>query len=91
MALRRGFKAEAERLATDIWGGMGLKPGDPLDALTLAKHVGCDVRSAAQIVDIAKLKELQRIQDDAVLRLHVQASGRTPRHRLQPIDGRYEN
>lgn len=65
MALRRGFKAEAERLAKEIWGGIGLDPGDPLDALSLAKHVGCDVRSAADIVDIAKLKELQRIQDDA--------------------------
>ena len=65
MALRRGFKAEAERLAKDIWGSMGLGAGDPLNALSLAKHVGCDVHSAAQIVDIAKLKELRRIQDDA--------------------------
>lgn len=65
MALRRGFKAEAERLAKEIWGGMGLEPGDSLDALSLAKHVGCDVRSAAQLVDITKLEELRRIQDDA--------------------------
>ena len=65
MALRRGFKTEAERLAEDIWGGMGLKPGDSIDVFSLARHVGCDVRSAAQIVDIARLEELRRIQDDA--------------------------
>lgn len=65
MALRRGFKAEAERLAKDIWNAMHLKPGDCMNAVELAMHVGCVVRSAGALVDVARLKELKRIQDDA--------------------------
>ena len=65
MALRRGFKAEAERLATDIWKAMGLSPGDCMDAPALARHVGCVVHPADALVDVAKLKKLKRIQDDA--------------------------
>ena len=65
MALRRGFKAEAERLAKDIWGEMGLTPSDRMDAVKLAEHTGCIVRPADALVDIRKLEELHRIQDDA--------------------------
>ena len=65
MALRRGFKAEAERLAKDIWNAMNLEPGDCMDAVKLAIHAGCVVRSAGDLVDVARLKELNRIQDDA--------------------------
>ena len=65
MALRRGFKAEAERLANDIWSAMHLKPSNCMDAVDLARHAGCIVRSAGTLVDIARLKELKRIQDDA--------------------------
>lgn len=65
MALRRGFKAEAERLAKDIWTGMDLEPSNCMDALKLAKHVGCVVRSADTLIDIERLKELKRIQDNA--------------------------
>jgi hypothetical protein len=65
MALRRGFKAEAERLAKDIWNAMRLTPNDPMDAVDLAKHLGCIVRPADALVDIGKLEELLRIQKDA--------------------------
>ena len=65
MALRRGFKAEAERLARDIWSAMCLKPSDRMDARKLAKHIGCVVHSAGKLVDIEKLKALRRIQDNA--------------------------
>lgn len=65
MALRRGFKAEAERLANDIWTAMGLGPSDRMDAVKLAEHVGCVVRAADSLVDRAKLKALRQIQDDA--------------------------
>ncbi|MYJ25485.1 MAG: ImmA/IrrE family metallo-endopeptidase [Holophagales bacterium] len=65
MALRRGFKAEAERLAKDIWDEMRLDPNDSMDALKLAEHLGCIVRSAKTLVDLAKLEELYRIQEDA--------------------------
>lgn len=36
-----------------------------IDAVALAEHVGCVVRSADTLVDIRKLKELKRIQDNA--------------------------
>ena len=65
MSLRRGFKAEAERLAKDIWSAMSLTPNDSMDAVTLAKHMGCIVRPADALVNAAKLEELNRIQDDA--------------------------
>ena len=65
MVLRRGFKAEAERLAKDIWSAMSLTPNDRIDAVKLAEHVGCIVCSADALVDIAKLEELYRIQDNA--------------------------
>lgn len=65
MALRRGFKAEAERRANDIWNQMGLDESDRMDAVNLAEHVGCVVRSADSLVDIRRLEELQQIQDNA--------------------------
>lgn len=65
MPLRRGFKAEAERLAKDSWRAMGLTPNDRMDPARLAEHEGCIVRSAGSLVDIAKLEELYEIQNDA--------------------------
>ncbi len=65
MPLRRGFKAEAERLAKDIWSAMSFAPTDKMDAIKLAKHVGCIVRPADALVDIVKLEKLYRIQKDA--------------------------
>ena len=65
MALRRGFKAEAERRAVDVWKAMGLDPGDAMDAIDLATHLGCVVRCADELVDVSKLKKLKEIQNDA--------------------------
>ena len=65
MGLRRGFKAEAERLANDIWSDMILTPDGGMDAVLLAEHMDCIVRPADALVDIGKLKELHRIQHDA--------------------------
>ena len=65
MALRRGFKAEAERLAKDIWSEMSLTPNDRMEAVELAAHVGCTVQPADALVDIGKLEQLHRIQPDA--------------------------
>ena len=65
MALRRGFKAEAERVALDIWSEMDLAPGDSMKALNLARHIGCVVHAADELVDVVKLERLKLIQDDA--------------------------
>lgn len=75
MPLRRGFKAESERLARDIWRDMGLMADDRMDAVTLAEHMDCVVRSADTLVDIAKLIELHRIQDDAFFACTFQLPG----------------
>ena len=65
MALRRGFKAEAERRAKDTWTAMDLKPGDRMDAVALAEHFGCLIRAADALVPREKLEELFGIQDNA--------------------------
>jgi len=65
LALRRGFKAEAERIATDVWTAMDLEPSDALDAVALAQHVGCSVHAADELVSIDRLRELYDIQSNA--------------------------
>jgi Zn-dependent peptidase ImmA (M78 family) len=63
--MRRGFKAEAERVAQRIRSEMGLHPADRLDSIKLARHVGADARCADQLTTIAKLEALERIQPGA--------------------------
>jgi Zn-dependent peptidase ImmA (M78 family) len=41
--LKRGFKAEAERIASEARGELGLSPRDRLDPVELAKHLGIPV------------------------------------------------
>ena len=60
--MRRGFKAEAERLAERTRTGMGLRPHEPLDIRQLAKHLNVEVIAADQLVDRARLEELERLQ-----------------------------
>ncbi len=63
--MRRGFKAEAERLAQNIRRAMGKRQADPLDALELAEHVGAEVRSADALTSLAKLQTLEELQPGA--------------------------
>jgi Zn-dependent peptidase ImmA (M78 family) len=63
--MRRGFKAEAERLAQHIRSEMGLRPADPMDSIELAKHAGAEVRCADQLTPLAKLEALEEIQPGA--------------------------
>jgi Zn-dependent peptidase ImmA (M78 family) len=43
MALRRGFKAEANRIAVNIRAGMDLRPIDPLDPWRVCEHFDIEV------------------------------------------------
>jgi Zn-dependent peptidase ImmA (M78 family) len=62
MTLRRGFKAEAEREAARVRQELGLAAHDRLDPRDLAKHLGIAVVDAAELVGIAELEELERLQ-----------------------------
>lgn len=63
--MRRGFKAEAERIAEKIRKDMGKRPSDSLDALELAGHVGAEVRCADKLTSIEKLQTLEELQPGA--------------------------
>lgn len=63
--MRRGFKAEAERLADRTRTQMGLRPCDRLDIRDLARHLDVEVIRADQLVDRARLEELEQLQPGA--------------------------
>jgi Zn-dependent peptidase ImmA (M78 family) len=63
--MRRGFKAEAERLAEKIRDEMGKRPSDGLDALELGQHVGAELRRADTLTSLAKLQTLEELQPGA--------------------------
>jgi hypothetical protein len=59
-ALRRGFKAEAERISLELRAELGLAPGDRLDPRDLARHLG---------IPVVPLRDLKGEVDDARLEL----------------------
>lgn len=63
--MRRGFKTQAERLASDIRQRHGCREDEaaPLDAV--AHEAGAEIVPADRLVDRARLEELQRLQADA--------------------------
>jgi len=63
--MRRGFKAEAERLATRVRAEAGIGAYDRLDVDRLVDHVGATLRSADELTSLAKLQELEQLQPGA--------------------------
>jgi Zn-dependent peptidase ImmA (M78 family) len=63
--VRRGFKAEAERVAEQVRTEMGRRPSDQVDAVDLAEHVGASVRCADELTSREKLETLEEIQPGA--------------------------
>lgn len=63
--MRRGFKAEAERRADALRAVLGVSPREAMKAEVLAVHLGLEVRSAADLVDIDRLHEIERLQPGA--------------------------
>jgi Zn-dependent peptidase ImmA (M78 family) len=60
--MRRGFKAEAERLAVRLRAELGVPPLVRADVDQLAHHLGIDVREAQDLVaadDLQRLNDLQ--------------------------------
>jgi IrrE N-terminal-like domain len=63
--MRRGFKAEAERLATQVRDEIGLGRYKPLDIDPLVHYVGAQLRSADELTSLTKLHELEALQPGA--------------------------
>jgi Zn-dependent peptidase ImmA (M78 family) len=63
--MRRGFKSEAERLADRIRTQMGLRYGDRIAIRDLADYLSIEVLAADELIDRAKLQDLNRVQPGA--------------------------
>ena len=62
MALPRGFKAEAERVAERLRADAGVAPTAPLDLRSVAKSLDVRIVSAKKLVPVESLQEIERIQ-----------------------------
>jgi Zn-dependent peptidase ImmA (M78 family) len=62
VTLRRGFLAEAEREAKQVRADLGLRPAEPVDVYQVAKHLGVRVIAADELIDAARLQDLERLQ-----------------------------
>lgn len=60
--MRRGFNAEAERLAARLRTELGVAPSAPIKIGDLARHVGVEVRSAEELIDRSQLERLDELQ-----------------------------
>lgn len=63
--MRRGFKAEAERLSGKVRSDLGLRPTERLPLERLAASVDAEIRSAAALVKIERLEEIDTLQPGA--------------------------
>lgn len=63
--MRRGFKAEAERIASRVRRQMGVSATEALDTRALARHAGAEVRDAQELTSLERLEELEAIQPGA--------------------------
>src|SRR4051812_14718251 len=59
---RRGFKAEAERLAARLRAELSVAPDARANVDDLARHIGIEVRDAVDLVERDRLEELDRLQ-----------------------------
>ncbi len=64
MALRRGFKSEAERIVQGIRGDLGLSRSDPVDLNALAESLGVEIWAGDSLVPLSRFEELDQIQAD---------------------------
>ena len=74
MALRRGFKSEAERIARRVRTDLGFGVAQSVAPEALAEMLGIEVRAGDELVSRERFQELQRIQPDAVSACTLQPS-----------------
>lgn len=63
--MRRGFKAEAERLSDQVRSDLKLGTNDQLPLERLAAFLGAEIRSAGDLIDIQRLIEIDEKQPGA--------------------------
>jgi Zn-dependent peptidase ImmA (M78 family) len=77
VSLPRGFKANAERESQRLRGELGLAPAQALDIARLAAHREVEIISAGELIDVARLEELERIQAYSFSAATFEVAGRT--------------
>lgn len=63
--MRRGFKAEAERTSAAIRAKLGIAATERLQLPKLADSLGAEIRCASDLVDLSRLKDIERLQPGA--------------------------
>ena len=64
MALRRGFKSEAEGIARRVRAELGMRADQPVDPEVLAKLLGIEVLAGDELIPRERFQELEDIQPD---------------------------
>ena len=65
MALRRGFKSEAERIAKQVQADLGLSISESVEPELIARLLGIEVRAGDELIPRERFEELGEIQPDA--------------------------
>ena len=65
MALRRGFKSEAERIAQRVRTDLGLSPAASVLPEALAEFLGVEIRAGDELIPRKRFADLERIQPGA--------------------------
>ena len=65
MALRRGFKSEAERIAASLRADLGVGAAQPVTPDNLAELLGVEIRSGDDLISRDRFVVLDELQPDA--------------------------
>ena len=65
MALRRGFKSEAERIAQRVRIALEKEPDESVSPEELARLLGVEIKAGDDLIPLKRFQDLGRIQPDA--------------------------
>ena len=65
MALRRGFKSEAEKISKDLRVQLGKNAADPLSPEEVAQLLGIEIRAGDELIPLERFRELEDLQRGA--------------------------
>ena len=69
MALRRGFKSEAERIARDVQMELGMSAAQSVTPEVLADLLDIELRAGDELIPRERFTELERVQPGAFSRV----------------------